>query len=796
MLRRCVLGSRSLFTSQNTHPTAASLTSVEALHLNTIVGNTQRISRRFVFFAPTALLHVPKRRVTSPIKYTNTKESPRLTPAKAHPNGGKEGKMKRARSVDSHATAEGDAGSTCVSQEAAAGRPSRAASFKALARSNSSFSADAGADGVTEYCIAEAFLVPAVEALRRAAAVCGDNGNGTNQNVAGGKGALSNGYFIIGCDEAGRGPLAGPVVASACCAYVPPQCAPAAVQCSSSTADGAGGDGALRAPHSSLLAGLTDSKMVKEEHREELLHALIRLAGGGDGCADGGAVPSALLKYYTSGGVNRLDADSSSSSSSSSSSAAHSEAVIKAKAKSLVGSAVAAWHFESPPEARPPAGEGEGEGGDTAGSDQKEGGDAQKGEKKKATGSATLPRTSDVCVFTKPSSSPSSFSSSSAPAELVAFASTLVSPMVIDDLNILHASLHGMMATGAEILAHLGAWWEAKWKTFFSLSAKSTPTAPPLPPVLFLCDGTQLPLEVLNGGLWDRSIAPEATTEPPSAAGDADAAAAGEEEEVAAAEDEGAGKKGTKKGKAAAKPKPKKAKKPKAPAPTAFGRRIKANPHLSPLATVTAALTNTFVPPSAFRMVAGSSSYSSSSPANDGDGDDTEGGAANVDKKKKKDAAGGNAAEEPSLGEHLAALKAWRSEFNSSPASRHATTAKANTAKDAPHRAALAGGLRVTALPTPSSSSTPLVAVPVIKGDALCPTIAAASILAKQLRDHHMASVLHTRYPCYGFAEHKGYPTPTHCAAVGAHGAVIGVHRFSFGPARDAEAVEEPRMKK
>ncbi|MCE1240539.1 MAG: ribonuclease HII [Azonexaceae bacterium] len=68
----------------------------------------------------------------------------------------------------------------------------------------------------------------------------------------------------------------------------------------------------------------------------------------------------------------------------------------------------------------------------------------------------------------------------------------------------------------------------------------------------------------------------------------------------------------------------------------------------------------------------------------------------------------------------------------------------------------------------------------VVKGDGKIASIAAASILAKTARDAGMLA-LHEHYPQYGFAEHMGYPTPAHLAALEAHGA-SPVHRRSFGP--------------
>lgn len=68
----------------------------------------------------------------------------------------------------------------------------------------------------------------------------------------------------------------------------------------------------------------------------------------------------------------------------------------------------------------------------------------------------------------------------------------------------------------------------------------------------------------------------------------------------------------------------------------------------------------------------------------------------------------------------------------------------------------------------------------VVKGDGKIASIAAASILAKTVRDAGML-VLHEQYPQYGFDRHMGYPTAAHFAALEAHGA-SPVHRRSFGP--------------
>lgn len=88
---------------------------------------------------------------------------------------------------------------------------------------------------------------------------------------------------------------------------------------------------------------------------------------------------------------------------------------------------------------------------------------------------------------------------------------------------------------------------------------------------------------------------------------------------------------------------------------------------------------------------------------------------------------------------------------------------------------ALIDGNRCPRLPCPAE--------PVIKGDARVAEIGAASILAKVTRDRQMLA-LHERHPEYGFARHKGYPTPEHLAALERLG-VLPEHRRSFRPVRE-----------
>ena len=66
----------------------------------------------------------------------------------------------------------------------------------------------------------------------------------------------------------------------------------------------------------------------------------------------------------------------------------------------------------------------------------------------------------------------------------------------------------------------------------------------------------------------------------------------------------------------------------------------------------------------------------------------------------------------------------------------------------------------------------------VVKGDARCANIAAASILAKVTRDRYMEQMAEV-YPAYGFEIHKGYGTKAHYEALAAHGP-CDIHRMTF----------------
>lgn len=101
---------------------------------------------------------------------------------------------------------------------------------------------------------------------------------------------------------------------------------------------------------------------------------------------------------------------------------------------------------------------------------------------------------------------------------------------------------------------------------------------------------------------------------------------------------------------------------------------------------------------------------------------------------------------------------------------------------------ALVDGLRVSGLPCPDQR-------PIVKGDSLSASIAAASIVAKVTRDRQMTDAAEA-YPEYGFAGHKGYGAPVHLAALRQHGP-CPLHRRSFSPVaavcRDAHESPQPQ---
>ena len=89
----------------------------------------------------------------------------------------------------------------------------------------------------------------------------------------------------------------------------------------------------------------------------------------------------------------------------------------------------------------------------------------------------------------------------------------------------------------------------------------------------------------------------------------------------------------------------------------------------------------------------------------------------------------------------------------------------------------LVDGLPVKGLPCPSTA--------IVQGDAKSFLIAAASVIAKVSRDHHML-VLDEQYPHYGFAVNKGYGVNAHMAALFKYGS-CPEHRHTFRPVQDAD---------
>lgn len=104
----------------------------------------------------------------------------------------------------------------------------------------------------------------------------------------------------------------------------------------------------------------------------------------------------------------------------------------------------------------------------------------------------------------------------------------------------------------------------------------------------------------------------------------------------------------------------------------------------------------------------------------------------------------------------------------------HAAMARALRALAPPADFALVDGLPVPGLPVPSRA--------IVKGDAKSLSIAAASIVAKVVRDRRMAE-LDKLYPQYGFARHKGYGTAEHLEAIRRFGP-CPEHRPTFAPVR------------
>jgi ribonuclease HII len=87
-------------------------------------------------------------------------------------------------------------------------------------------------------------------------------------------------------------------------------------------------------------------------------------------------------------------------------------------------------------------------------------------------------------------------------------------------------------------------------------------------------------------------------------------------------------------------------------------------------------------------------------------------------------------------------------------------------------------------LPSLSGLGEGIAARAIVRGDETEAAISAASILAKTARDRYM-NHMDTLYPEYGFASHKGYPTPRHRRLLALHGPCL-IHRRSFAPVQCA----------
>ena len=84
--------------------------------------------------------------------------------------------------------------------------------------------------------------------------------------------------------------------------------------------------------------------------------------------------------------------------------------------------------------------------------------------------------------------------------------------------------------------------------------------------------------------------------------------------------------------------------------------------------------------------------------------------------------------------------------------------------------------------------------IDIIKGDAKCQCIAAASIIAKVTRDRLLLN-MDEKYPEYGFKSHKGYGTKKHVEAIKEHGIIDGFYRETYEPIKSL-LLEEKIIKK
>lgn len=86
--------------------------------------------------------------------------------------------------------------------------------------------------------------------------------------------------------------------------------------------------------------------------------------------------------------------------------------------------------------------------------------------------------------------------------------------------------------------------------------------------------------------------------------------------------------------------------------------------------------------------------------------------------------------------------------------------------------------------------TSPIPCMSIIKGDSKSQSIAAASIVAKVIRDNIMKQ-LDKQYPKYHFGKHKGYGTYQHKLALTHYGPIKNVHRFSYKPIKNIVTINE-----
>jgi ribonuclease HII len=132
---------------------------------------------------------------------------------------------------------------------------------------------------------------------------------------------------------------------------------------------------------------------------------------------------------------------------------------------------------------------------------------------------------------------------------------------------------------------------------------------------------------------------------------------------------------------------------------------------------------------------------------------------------------------QPDIGHGLAAISAETIDRINILRATHLAMNQALAQLEPAPEHVLVDGLRV--------SSLVCAQTPIVRGDTLSFSIAAASILAKVTRDRLMLE-WDRQYPAYGFAEHKGYGTRKHLAAIARHGP-CPIHRRSFAPFRTAQ---------